>query len=270
MTNFDHIQIEYDLIFDTPFHCGTGLREGLIDRTVVRDNERYLYIPGSTIKGVLRERCEQIARMYEELKPKLIGSPHVEAMALHDLGTTHTMITRVFGSQAYPGSLFFDDARQDEATKQLYGSHTKDGQRHYAELQVDLYTQVRLDRLTRTAVPSALYTSEFGMRNMIFKGSITGVLECIHISSDIHKAFDDETTAPSYSLLLLLAGLHMLDSIGGNKSSGKGRCHCHIKMLRVNHNIYHNEKDADVEPIWNRWLQHLEVLSYYSLVQEDM
>ncbi len=34
MIKLDRIQISYDLKFDTPFHCGTGIREGLIDRTI--------------------------------------------------------------------------------------------------------------------------------------------------------------------------------------------------------------------------------------------
>jgi CRISPR/Cas system CMR subunit Cmr4 (Cas7 group RAMP superfamily) len=47
----DRIHITYTLTFTTPFHCGTGLRSGLIDRTVVRDKDGYLYVPGSTITG---------------------------------------------------------------------------------------------------------------------------------------------------------------------------------------------------------------------------
>src|SRR5437588_6909712 len=43
VTKPDRIQIEYDLKFKTPFHCGTGIRVGLIDRTIIRDNGGYLY-----------------------------------------------------------------------------------------------------------------------------------------------------------------------------------------------------------------------------------
>src|SRR5437667_12848868 len=100
--NPDRISIEYDLTFATQFHCGTGIREGLIDRTVVRDSERYLYIPGSTFKGVLRERCEQLARFYapDETARQFIDSPHNAEAALNGLGKHRpTMITRIFGSQ---------------------------------------------------------------------------------------------------------------------------------------------------------------------------
>src|SRR5438552_19160164 len=119
----DRVQIGYNLVFKTPFHFGTGIRAGLIDRTIVRDGGGYLYVPGSTFKGVLRERCEQLARLYEEFDDSVrerIASPHVEKIALWGLGQTITMITRIFGSQNHPGRLFFDDAQQEE--KQQYDS----------------------------------------------------------------------------------------------------------------------------------------------------
>ena len=112
----DRIEIEYTLTFATLFHCGTGIREGLADRTVVRNNQGYLYVPGSTFKGVLRERCEQLARAYiqDTQEKQRIASPHNAEVALLNLGRKPTMITRIFGAQNVPGSLFFDDARQSE------------------------------------------------------------------------------------------------------------------------------------------------------------
>src|SRR5712691_674181 len=100
----DRIQISYDLLFETPFHCGTGIREGLIDRTIVTDNHGYLYVPATTFKGVLREHCEQFAHLYAEghTLADRVSSPHDKQAALYDLGGTITMITRVFGSPIYP------------------------------------------------------------------------------------------------------------------------------------------------------------------------
>src|SRR5690242_18292032 len=179
--NPDRISIKYDLTFATQFHCGTGIREGLIDRTVMRDSERYLYIPGSTFKGVLRERCEQLARFYapDAAAYQSINSPHNAEAALDGLGKHQpTMITRIFGSQASPGRLFFDDARQDDNDLKQYDSQEEGGTGKYKRLQVTPYTQVRLNRPTRTAMPGALYTSEFGTSDLIFKGSIQGWLHC--------------------------------------------------------------------------------------------
>src|SRR5712692_9672242 len=105
----DLLKIEYILTFATPFHFGTGIREGLIDRTVIRDDGGYLYVPGSTLKGVLRERCEQLARFYEGASGREhVRSPHDADVALLGLGNGNpSMVARIFGSQNRPGRLFF-------------------------------------------------------------------------------------------------------------------------------------------------------------------
>ncbi len=201
----DRIYIEYELTFETLFHCGTGIRAGLVDRTVVRDSKGYLYVPGSTFKGVLRERCEQLARLYESegQASSVIASPHNTAAVLQEFGNGKLpMITRIFGSQLSPGRLFFGDARQDKDDVRQYDAEKEKGK--YKGLQVDLYTQVRLARPTRTAIAGALYTSEFGTRDIAFKGAIRGWLACLPIDSSLLGQSDP---IPTYSLLLLLAGL---------------------------------------------------------------
>ena len=251
------IQLLYDLTFQTPFHCGTGLRSGLIDRTIVRDAEGYLYVPGSTIKGALRMHCEGLSRFYEQADEEMrerIDSPHNMKKVLWGMGSRTTMVTRIFGSQHHPGHLFFDDAYQTEQDKQQYDSKERDGKGKYQGLQTDLYTQVRLHRPTRTAMTGALYTSEFGIKGFTFKGSIIGWLECIPI-----ETLDDE---PTYSLLLLLGSLHMLDRLGGNRSTGKGRCRCNLTHFLIN-------GEPCTEEQWKPWLDRLDILSSYPLIAEN-
>jgi CRISPR/Cas system CSM-associated protein Csm3 (group 7 of RAMP superfamily) len=266
MTRTDRIQIKYTLEFCSPFHCGTGVREGLIDRSVMRDGDGYLYVPGTTIKGVVRELCEQLARFYEDSDVKLrdrIASPHDKAIALSDLGSKPTLVTRIFGSQIRPGHLFFNDAQQTKKDKERYDAKDRDkGEKRYQNMQTDLSTQVRLDRPTRTAVPGALYSSEFGVRKMAFEGSIVGTLECLPLHQDVDEFFMKQHNEPTYSLLLLLAGLSMVERLGGNKSTGKGECRCMIKKLKLNGVEIDQERRKD-------WLHHLRVLSYYSLMLEE-
>lgn len=261
----DRIEITYQLQFTTPFHCGTGFRQGLIDRTVVRDSAEYLYVPGSTFKGMLRERCEQLARFYieetsgeterEEVQEREgeIASPHNMKAALQGLGFHQpTMVTRIFGSQNVPGRLFFDEAHQKDDNKNQYDSsdsNERNGRGKYKNLQVNVYTQVRLNRPTRTAVPGALYTSEFGSNDLAFEGKILGWLECTPIGAD-------DVDAPTYSLLLLLAGLQMIEGLGGNKSTGKGRCSCTINEMKIN-----GEQVAESK--WKSWLEQLNALANY-------
>jgi CRISPR/Cas system CSM-associated protein Csm3 (group 7 of RAMP superfamily) len=254
----DRIEIEYTLTFATLFHCGTGIREGLVDRTVVRNNQGHLYIPGSTFKGVLRERCEQLARAYVqgEQEKQRIASPHDAQIALLNLGRKPTMITRIFGSQNIPGSLFFDDAMQrgEDALLEI-------GQ--YKELQVGIYTQVRIDRPTHTAVPGALYTSEFGTKDTEFKGTIQGWLSCVPVDrpGDTLERIPRIDLAPTYSLLLLLAGLQLVERLGGNKSTGKGQCECRITSVAI-------RGGNCPETLWKSWLSQLDVLTQYQEVLE--
>ncbi len=264
MTRIDRLELSYNLIFTTPFHAGTGLRVGLIDRTITRDHAGYLYVPGSTIKGILRQHCEELSRLYETLDPEmqqLIASPHDTESALWSRGHFPTMVARIFGSHTIPGRLFFDDVRQDEKERQQYDDPEQNEQgkrdKEYKALQTELTTQVRLDRPTRTAVRGALYTSEFGNRDIQLRGTITGWLECLGIE-------DIAEPAPTYSLLLLLAGLRLIEHVGANKSTGKGWCSCEILSVKCGDVSYTSQQ-------WQSWLNHLDALSYYSyaVAQEE-
>jgi CRISPR/Cas system CSM-associated protein Csm3 (group 7 of RAMP superfamily) len=254
----DRIHVAYQLDFAMPFHFGTGMRTGLIDRAVQRDSKGYLYVPGSTIKGVVREHCEQLARFLgaEDDEHLRIRSPHVmrdAQAALQGYGEQVPIITRIFGSQAHAGHLFFEDARQADLAfwdgRDILNEPEDKGK--YSSLQVDVSTQVRMDRLTHTAVPHALYTSEFGIRDLQFKGSIRGVLECFPLALD-----EGAEEVPTYSLLLLLAGLLMVERMGANKSSGKGKCSFKITKLTVGEKPY-SESD------WQSWMDQLGLLEYY-------
>ncbi len=261
MTKIERIDITYNLTFMTPFHCGTGLRLGSIDRTIVRDHNGYLYVPGSTIKGVLREHCERLTRLFEGLDndmDALVASPHDTEKALWALGYPATMITRIFGSPTSPGHLFFDDAHQTKPAKLEYDSQEDNGEGKYKGAQIDFSTQVRIDRPTRTAVRAALYTSEFGIKDLSFEGHISGWLECIPI--------EGVEGDPTYSLLLLLASLQLLDRIGGNKSTGKGHCQCEVMSVKRGDTVDSEEQEKTLEEKeqWPRWFDHLDVLSFYS------
>ena len=166
------------------------------------------------------------------------------------------MIARIFGSHTFPGRLFFDDAHQTSDEKAAYAG----GDGNYKRLQVQTYTQVRIDRPTHTAVPGALYTSEFGNRDVNFYGKIQGALECTPVKPGMYPDFasvKNQRNAPTYSLLLLLAGLKLVDRLGGNKSTGKGMCACEITGININ-------DEAVKKEVWESWLAHLNVLTDYN------
>jgi CRISPR/Cas system CSM-associated protein Csm3 (group 7 of RAMP superfamily) len=234
----DQIRLRYTLVFESSFHCGSGLSRLLIDRAVRRDADGYLFVPGSTVKGALRDRCEQLARLFG----LTARSPHDERAALDEYEAPD-LPTRLFGSRLRPGELCFDDLKMR--------SEDAESLRRSLSLQTAERTQVSLSRRTGTAKPELLFSSEFGLAELRFEGEISG-----HVSD---LPVDDQPTSPTYALLLLLAGLMSLDRLGGNKSTGIGRCRIEIGTLQVNNEAC----DPGV------WLERLDDLHYAELARED-
>lgn len=215
MTNKASVKIDYTLEFVSAFHLGTGLRNGLIDRAIARSRDGYLYVPGSTIKGVVRHRCEQIASLFG----LEANDPHTEMSLRKEANTQDPdIITRIFGSRFLPSTLFFDDASLSKEDRALFDGDTPATVGKYKARQVEERTQVSLSRRVRTAKQGHLYTSEYGIRSLRFSGKIYGFLAGQSIMGELQ----------SYSLVLLLAGLKSLDRIGANKSTGAGDVICHV------------------------------------------
>jgi len=55
------VTIKYEIKFHTDWHCGSGLAAGAgVDALTVKDKNGLPFIPGKTIKGLVREAVEEI------------------------------------------------------------------------------------------------------------------------------------------------------------------------------------------------------------------
>lgn len=62
-------QIKYKISFFSDWHCGSGLAAGAdADALVVKDENELPFIPGKTIKGLVREAVEEIAGFSNDLQ----------------------------------------------------------------------------------------------------------------------------------------------------------------------------------------------------------
>lgn len=87
--------IEYQIDFFSPWHCGSGLAAGAeTDALVIKDKNGLPYIPGRTIKGLVRQAVEELAM--------LKGIGHNASKAFGDEG-------------ASPSTLFFSNAVLSDA-----------------------------------------------------------------------------------------------------------------------------------------------------------
>lgn len=241
----ERIAIAYRLTFDSAFHFGTGMRGGLIDRLVARDADDFLYVPGSTLKGVLRERCEQLAGLFD----LEATSPHVEAWREANRQDPD-IVARIFGTRFLPGSVYFDDAQMIEDDRALFDADETERQAEFRTWQTEQRTQVAISRRTRTAQHGMLYTSEYGIRDLHFEGKLVGSLTGFPLEG-LEKG--------TYSLLLLLAGLKSLERIGGSKSTGAGCVTSEVTGCSVD--------DKTVSPV--DVLSRMGELEYYLLYREE-
>lgn len=67
--------IKYTIEFFSDWHCGSGLAAGAdVDALVVKDKNSLPYVPGKTIKGLVREAVENIVTLRGEDKEEIINS----------------------------------------------------------------------------------------------------------------------------------------------------------------------------------------------------
>jgi len=194
-----------------PLALNTGFRRGLIHRTVERDAEGLVYIPASSLKGRVRHACEQVARKFglrvcHAPRPAGMCSAHTPKLCL---------VCRVFGTPGRGSELRWQDARLVEEYRDILAG---DEARRQAQFYVR--TQVQLSRRLGTATPDRLFTSEFALENLRFESAITGWLDVTPIAG--------EDATGGYELLLLLAGLRLVHTLGSGSSRGAGHCAIHL------------------------------------------
>ena len=196
---------------DGPLALNTGFRRGLIHRTVERDADGFPYISASSLKGRVRRACEQIARQVglwvcRAPRPNRMCSAHSKRVCL---------VCRVFGAPGRGSELHWRDARLPADYQDVF-------ERNASKLGAQFYTrtQVQLSRALGTVAPDRLFTSEFTLENLYFESAIVGWLDVTPIAGD------DSTGG--YELLLLLAGLRLVNTLGSGSSRGAGHCLIHL------------------------------------------
>ena len=215
---------------------GTGFRRGLIHRTVARDGDGFAYIPASSFKGRMRRSCEQLAK---SLGLRVCNPPQPARMC--SAARPACLVCRVFGNPGQPGTLHWRDARLPETYRAF--EQNKPAQ-FYGR------TQVQLSRALGIASPGKLFTSESTVENLEFETAVTGRL--------LYTPIDDEVPG-GYEMLLLLAGLKLINTVGGGASRGAGWISCNLpETIKIG-----SAKDSWTEVDWKKILKNLEWLETF-------
>ena len=209
-----HIEIKPIIKIKGTLAVGTGFRRGLIHRTVARDSDGFAYIPASSFKGRVRRACEQLARRFDI---RVCQPPRPERMCSD--GTGVCLVCRVFGRPGATSGLHWRDARLSKAYREAF---EQDKRAHEKNKHAQFYarSQVQLSRALGVAAPGKLFTSESTIEDLEFEAAVTGRLQ--------YTPIDGDAKSGGYELLLLLAGLKLVNTVGGSASRGAGWMSCHL------------------------------------------
>ncbi len=196
----DSFTIRLEMLSD--WHVGTGYGDATVDRAVRRDRDGLPYVPGKTLRGVLRDACEQVAYGLDE------GSQ----------GPWHEVLEAVFGDQP---SLRTDDPARPPRAGVL---HLGDARLPEADAAV-LRAKPALARATTFVKPGVKISYKTGAAEpqcLRFDEVARGGLE-LEAPAVLQLPADAPNAMRLAASALLVAGLARLERLGGKRRRGTGR-----------------------------------------------
>lgn len=197
--------INYKITFYSEWHCGSGLAAGAdVDLLVVKDPHGLPFVPGKTMKGLIREAVEDYLSFSGTESGERTNVSKTDVSKL--FGTAYDAESGTEGQAA--GTLFFSNASlpQNES-EAIVGSNTqKYLYRKVASTAIDDNGQARDHSLRKmqTVVPCTL------------EGKISGEMT------------DDEKE-------VITKSLGLIKRLGQNRNRGLGRCSvCVCKTAKTN------------------------------------
>ncbi len=206
------VNLQMDMIFLSPFIVASGFGlAGIIDSTTVKDNDKIVYIPASSIKGKIRSEFKKVMESLEMPVCNSIVADRLEICKNDDVKDA-CAICRIFGSEFYDGCLIFEDAVMEDKTRELFSRIVKN--RPLPAFQSSIRSGIKLNRYLKTAKEGALFTFEGVNPSVTFRASFFG--SC-YITDEEYSLFKGT--------------IETITHLGGNKAGGMGRCN--IRLIEV-------------------------------------
>lgn len=180
------MDMKYKLEFFTYWHCGSGLGAGAdLDATVIKDNKKLPFVPGKTIKGLLREAAETL---FDD-NPDLIKKAFVFNSKLKNDTESEKK------SEHLKGEMFFTNAMLPE----------KESNQITKELSSYLY-----DSITSTAIDDEGIAKDHSLRKIEVVVPCTLEGEILNVPDGLHDEIKN--------------ALMFVKRLGVNRNRGLGRC----------------------------------------------
>jgi len=192
--------VEGVIINETPLHIGAGREEfGATDNPIIRDISGMPYIPGSSLKGVIRNIVEQYLRSKGEYVCDVFISDE-EREKLESEGKEPCLVCRIFGNTRLASHVRVFDARPLNGKMDNIGSRT--------------FTAI--NRILGVVNSGSLFDMEYVEPGSKFRFKM--------IIDNIDLLGDDPRADPLLYVLCIMINVGF--QVGGRKSIGFG----HIKL----------------------------------------
>ncbi len=267
------LELSYRLQLMGRWHFGSGLERGTLDRAILRDGRGVPYIPGSHLKGRLREAVEWICRILKlpVFEPHSLDDESARRFALPQ--ASGNPVERLFGARDREGSLIVGHAHPDGTRAQkLLAS---------PDALLPL-RRVSMDRGLGRARDRRLFYTEYGYGlpsqpagaavtedtatapSVTFRGRILARHVPQRLPTIGEPLFSGWEPGWPLDWSILAASLLALERVGGDVSTGAGACEIDLENTR-----WRPEKGREWKSLDNphRLLKPLESLGCFPLFQ---
>lgn len=261
MPTLHALDIPITVRFQGSFHLGTGQGEGLADQTVRRSASGAPYVPGSALKGALRQTAERAVRTFDaflrdgddvpdewrlgvrrrgaEKTGQMCRAPRPEAMCQ---STDPCLVCRLFGNTYSGRRLIVDDAYADrtapetKSLRALFEDSEDSGEGTGPGGSLDEEVVVRKERSERASRTETVTRLRMDRRRQGAKHAALFTTEYAQAHTPFRSQLSGEVPltpingeGPPAELVLLAATLRATDQIGGEASAGRGECDLQVE-----------------------------------------
>ena len=192
------MDITYKIEFHNDWHCGSGLSAGAdVDLLVIKDKQKLPFVPGKTMKGLVKEAMIDILtfkknNQKDTIIEKLLGKANEKHADIKE----EIESTKEEAESIKQGCLFFTNAELDEATANL------------------ILEEETTEFLYRDIASTAINDKGVAMKHSLRKLQVT--IPC--------TLFGIIKNTPAENVELIEQSLKYIKRLGQNRNRGLGRC----------------------------------------------
>lgn len=185
------MDINYKIQFFSDWHCGSGLAKGAdVDALVIKDKNSLPFVPGKTIKGLLREAVEDILTFRKETNKSVLVALFGNSEDKDNLTNSQKE------NKVKKGCLFFTNAELDN--------------NQYQAILIKGVVKYLYHSVASTAIGDNGIAKDYSLRKMEV------VVPC--------TLYGKIVDVPEENKEIIMEGLQFIKRLGQNRNRGLGRC----------------------------------------------